>query len=183
MWFLLDRDGVINQDSDNFVRNAAEWVPLPGSIESIARLIKLGHHVIVCTNQSGVGRGLFSLDDLHLMHAKLEDLLLQHQVKLDHIYYCPHHPDDACSCRKPKPGMLIQAAKDFGFNAKQAVMVGDSKRDLDAGIAFGCPVVLLKTGKGKQTMQELAAYGSDFRAQLPIYDDFSSYVEDYLQGN
>jgi D-glycero-D-manno-heptose 1,7-bisphosphate phosphatase len=180
MWFLLDRDGVINQDSDNFVRNAEQWIPLPGSIDAMARLLHAGHHVIVCTNQSGIGRRLFTEDDLAAMHNKLTDLLAQKSARLDHIYYCPHHPDDGCECRKPKAGMLKQAAVDFSFSATDAVMIGDSKRDLDAGVEFGCKIVLVKTGKGMKTLSQLKSENSVFLNSAAIYPDLSAYVDCFL---
>lgn len=181
MWFLLDRDGVINHESTNFVRSAAQWQPLPGSIEAIVRLLQAGHHVVVCTNQSGLARGLFNEYDLQHMHAKLADLLAAQQVQLDGIFYCPHHPDDGCDCRKPKPGLLQQASAQFGFTPDEAMMVGDSARDIAAGRAFGCQVALVETGNGQRTLAAARkSADKNFLKNLMVCSSLSVLVDQVL---
>lgn len=149
---ILDRDGVINYDSDDYVKSVDEWQALPGSLEAIAEINKLEIPVVIATNQSGVARGLFTIDDLRAMHTKLQVELARHQGYLNHIYYCAHHPDDNCACRKPKPGMYLQAMKDFNADPKHTLVIGDSLRDLEAADAAGCQSVLVKTGKGERTL-------------------------------
>ncbi|MCZ2721855.1 D-glycero-beta-D-manno-heptose 1,7-bisphosphate 7-phosphatase [Marinomonas sp. 15G1-11] len=150
---ILDRDGVINYDSDQYIKTLDEWQPIPGSIKSIAALSKAGFQVYVATNQSGVARGYYTIDTLNKMHAKMQQLVEDEGGTFAGIHYCPHGPDDNCSCRKPKAGMIETIEQELGvnFNTTPAIMVGDSKRDLEAGIARGCKVVLVLTGKGRDT--------------------------------
>ena len=176
---ILDRDGVINEDSDAFIKNLDEWIPLPGSIEAIARLSRAGFTVAVATNQSGLGRGLFSQADLDAMHQRLRTLVAAAGGQLAGIYYCPHKPDDGCDCRKPLPGMLDQLAQDLDLTLDSAVMVGDSLRDLEAGLARGCQPVLVRTGKGSATEAKLRAANSPLLHSLLIFDSLATYV-DYL---
>lgn len=183
MWFLLDRDGVINVESAKFVRSAEQWQPIPGSIDAMVRLKQAGHQLVVITNQSGLARGLFSEDDLAAMHAKLSALLRAQGVTLDGIYYCPHHPDAACKCRKPQPGMLQQAAVDLSFSPQQAVMIGDSGRDIEAGRRFGCATALVLTGNGSKTRTQKQVEDPDFLRSLPVYKNLAALVDDYLQHN
>ncbi len=152
---ILDRDGVINTDSDTFVKSADEWVPIEGSIDAIARLSKAGFTVVVATNQSGLGRNLFDLDDLEAMHKKMIELVEDADGELAGIFYCPHHPDDNCHCRKPKPGLIDAIENEFCTTARNAFFVGDSLRDLQAAVAKQCRPILVKTGKGEKTVKEL----------------------------
>ena len=152
---ILDRDGVINQDSDDYIRSAEEWQPIPGSLEAIAKLNLAGYTVVIITNQSGVGRGYFSSQDLTAMHQKMRALLNKHHGKIDKIYYCPHTPHDNCTCRKPKTGMFEQVADDYKIDLPSAINIGDSLRDLQAGQLMGCQNILVKTGKGTKTFKEL----------------------------
>ncbi|HEY8386027.1 MAG TPA: D-glycero-beta-D-manno-heptose 1,7-bisphosphate 7-phosphatase [Porticoccaceae bacterium] len=177
---ILDRDGVINEDSDAFVKSLAEWIPLPGSIEAIARLSRAGFTVAVATNQSGLGRGLFGQDDLDAMHQHLESLVVEAGGKLAGIYYCPHRPEEGCECRKPLPGLLDRLARDLGQPLQGAYMVGDSLRDLEAGLARGCRPVLVRTGKGTATEARLQASDSSLLASLAVYDDLSAWVDHLL---
>lgn len=153
-WVILDRDGVINEDSDAYVKSADEWVPLPGSIEAIARLKRAGLPVAVTTNQSGIARGLFGLAELDAMHSKLAALLAQHGASVDGIFFCPHGPQDDCDCRKPLPGLYVQAAQQLGLPLSDAMVVGDSLRDLQAAVAVGAQPVLVLTGKGQKTQHD-----------------------------
>ena len=145
---ILDRDGTINEDSDDFIKTPEEWLPLPGSLEAIARLNHAGWHVVVASNQSGLGRGLFDVSTLNAMHAKMHKLLAAVGGRVDAIFYCPHGPEDACRCRKPEPGLFEQIAERFGADLRQVPAVGDSARDILAGMAVGCEPHLVLTGKG-----------------------------------
>ncbi len=149
---ILDRDGVINQDSDAFVKSAAEWIPLPGSIEAIAKLYKAGWILAVATNQSGLARGKFSPLDLDNQHTKMLNLIHQAGGDLHHIAWCPHGPNDGCDCRKPKAGLLDQISQALDLDLTGGFMVGDALRDLQAGQAKGCQAVLVRTGKGMKTL-------------------------------
>ncbi|WP_425318824.1 D-glycero-beta-D-manno-heptose 1,7-bisphosphate 7-phosphatase [Pseudomonas nitroreducens] len=149
---ILDRDGVINQDSDDYIKSLAEWIPIPSAITAIARLSKAGWTVAVATNQSGIARGYYDLATLESMHARLRELVAEQGGKLGMVVYCPHGPDDGCDCRKPKPGMLRQIAQHYGVDLKGVWFVGDSRGDLDAALAVDCLPVLVKTGKGERTL-------------------------------
>lgn len=140
-WILLDRDGVINRDSPNYIRSASEWQPLPGSIEAMARLYHHNHRLLVITNQSGVGRGYYPRKELFAMHRKLSRLLAAEGAQVEALYYCPHLPGDGCDCRKPLPGMIRRAMSCFHFLADQALLIGDSKRDISAASAAGVAAV------------------------------------------
>ncbi len=149
---ILDRDGVINHDSDHFIKSPDEWTPLPGSLGAIASLNQNGWRVAVATNQSGLGRGLFDMQALNAMHAKMHKALAAVGGRIDAVFFCPHVPDDDCDCRKPKPGLFIGIAERFGLPMSDVPMIGDSHRDLEAGAAAGCPTILVKTGKGEATL-------------------------------
>lgn len=148
---ILDRDGVINHDSDAFIKSPAEWIPIPGSLEAIARLNQAGYRVVVSTNQSGVARGLLDIVTLNAIHQKLHTAAQQAGADIDAIFFCPHAADDNCDCRKPKPGMLHAIARRFDASLKGVPAVGDSLRDLQAGFATGCVPYLVLTGKGEKT--------------------------------
>lgn len=175
---ILDRDGVINQDSDAYVKSVEEWIPIPGSAAAIARLCKAGFQVAIATNQSGLARGYFSQHDLDAMHAKMSSLIEAEGGSLAHIAWCPHGPDDGCDCRKPLPGLIDQIEKALGISAHGAPMVGDSQRDLEAGIARGCVPVLVRTGKGIKTEPKLRHHNSLSQAQ--IYNCLADWVDDFL---
>jgi len=155
MLVILDRDGVINEDSDDYIKSLAEWRPLPGSIEAIARLSRCGFTVAVATNQSGLGRGLFGLDELEAIHGRINELVQAAGGELAGIFYCPHTPDDACDCRKPKAGLIDAIERELGVSARGAWFVGDSLRDLEAGRAKGCVPLLVLTGKGERTRAKI----------------------------
>lgn len=150
---ILDRDGVINEDSDNFIKSVDEWVPLPGSLEAIARLKGAGFAVALATNQSGVARGLFSLAELKAMHGKLADLLGELGATVDAIEFCPHGPDEGCDCRKPLPGMYQRIAARFHVDLAGVPVIGDSLRDLEAAKTVEAQPMLVKTGKGERTIK------------------------------
>lgn len=144
---ILDRDGTINADSDEFVKSPDEWTPLPGALEAIARLNHAGWHVVVASNQSGLGRGLFDVASLNAIHAKMHKLLAAQGGRIDAVFYCPHSPDEGCTCRKPLPGLFEQIGERYGVDLKDVPTVGDSLRDLQAGALVGCEPHLVLTGK------------------------------------
>ncbi|MBA3592590.1 MAG: D-glycero-beta-D-manno-heptose 1,7-bisphosphate 7-phosphatase [Polaromonas sp.] len=147
---ILDRDGTINSDSEDFVKSPEEWVPLPGSLEAIARLNHAGWHVVIASNQSGLGRGLFDVASLNAMHAKMHKMLAAVGGRVDAVFYCPHSPEESCTCRKPLPGLFEQIGARFGVPLKGVPTAGDSVRDLLAGAAAGCEPHLVLTGKSAQ---------------------------------
>ncbi len=149
---LLDRDGVINEDSDNFIKSPGEWLPIPGSLEAIARLHQHELKIVVITNQSGIARGLLDLETLDKIHAKMHRMVEQHGGRISNVYYCPHGPEDSCDCRKPKPGLLRQFAENNTVDLNGIPFIGDSFRDVQAGLAVGAEPLLVKTGKGLQTL-------------------------------
>lgn len=151
---ILDRDGVINFDSAQFIKSPAEWKPIPGSLDAIARLTQAGYRVVVATNQSGVGRGLFDMDTLNAIHEKMHKAIFAAGGRLDAIFYCPHPADSACDCRKPKAGMFKRISETLNVNLKGVPAVGDSLRDLQACALMGCQPVVVRTGKGEKTIAE-----------------------------
>lgn len=150
---ILDRDGVINHDSDDYIKNPDEWRPLPGSLEAIGRLCKAGFRIAVITNQSGVARGLFDLRTLAAIHTKMIGLVEKAGGRIDAIFFCPHGPEARCDCRKPGSAMFLEALERFGALPSETWAVGDQLRDLQAAHAAGCRTVLVLSGKGQATMQ------------------------------
>ncbi len=165
---ILDRDGVINQDSDTYIKSPEEWLPLDGSLEAIARLGKAGFKIVVATNQSGIARKLFDEFTLARIHQKMISLAESHGGFIDAVFYCPHGPDEGCNCRKPKTGMLEEIAVEFGVDLAGVPFVGDSLKDLQAAERVGCIPYLVRTGKGKQTLTNLK--GSDFSEVVQVAD-------------
>ena len=151
---ILDRDGVINFDSDQFIKSAEEWLPIPGSLEAIARLNQAGYRVAVATNQSGIGRGLFDMPTLNVIHDKMHKACAQVGAHIDAIFFCPHTNDAQCNCRKPKSGMLEEIAERYGMSLQGVPAVGDSLRDLEAATRLGAKPYLVLTGKGKKTQDK-----------------------------
>jgi len=173
---ILDRDGVINQDSDNFIKTVDEFIPLPGSVEAIAKLKHAGYKVYIATNQSGIYRGFYNEDTLHKMHDKLAKLLNEYDVKIDGIEYCPHGPDDNCDCRKPKTGMYLTIAKNAGLtDYKNILVVGDSLRDLQAAQSINAKPHLVRTGKGERTIAK-----GEGLSEIPVYNDLADFVNQLL---
>ncbi|WP_222910179.1 D-glycero-beta-D-manno-heptose 1,7-bisphosphate 7-phosphatase [Pseudomonas sp. DNDY-54] len=173
---VLDRDGVINEDSDAYVKTLDEWIPIPGSLEAIARLCEAGWTVAVATNQSGLARGLFDAIALGDMHFKMQRLVMEQGGRIDLIVHCPHGPDDGCDCRKPLPGLFQQIAEHFHLeNLKGVPVVGDSHRDLHAGMRLGGVPYLVRTGKGMKTLEGTLPPGTQ------VFDDLAA-VTDHLLG-
>ena len=150
---ILDRDGTINHDSDQYIKSPAEWKPIPGSLEAIARLTQGGWRIVVATNQSGIARGLFDMSTLNAIHAEMHRAVGQAGGRIDAIFFCPHGADSNCECRKPKPGLLHEIATRFGVELEDVPMIGDSPRDLEAAAAAGAKPYLVLTGKGKKTRE------------------------------
>lgn len=174
---IIDRDGTINEDRDDYVKSVDEWVPIPGSLEAIARLNHAGWQVVVATNQSGLGRGLFDMAALNAMHARLHHAVARLGGRIEAVFFCPHTPDDGCDCRKPQPGLFHAIAQRFGVNLAGVPMVGDMPRDLLAGASVGCLPHLLRTGQGAAlTPGEIAKLG----ARLPglrVHADLAAFAE------
>lgn len=151
---ILDRDGVINEDSDAFIKSPDEWMPIPGSVEAIAQLTKAGYTIVIATNQSGLGRGLFDITTLNAIHQKMLNTIKAAGGAVPVIMFCPHLPTDDCDCRKPRPGMFNTISERFDTELKGVPSVGDSLRDLQAALLAGCTPYLVLTGKGKQTLEK-----------------------------
>ncbi|MFA5679426.1 MAG: D-glycero-beta-D-manno-heptose 1,7-bisphosphate 7-phosphatase [Pseudomonas sp.] len=172
---ILDRDGVINEDSDAFVKSVDEWIPLPGSIEAIARLSQAGWTVAVATNQSGLARGYFTEQTLEAMHQRLRELVAEQGGRVDLIRHCPHGPDDGCDCRKPLSGLFRQIATHYRISLDGVPTVGDSLRDLQAGVAVGCQPYLVRTGKGQVTESKPLPAGTR------VFDDLAAVASHLLE--
>lgn len=151
---ILDRDGVINYDSDQFIKSPDEWKPLPGSLEAIARLSQAGYRVVVATNQSGVARGLFDMPTLNAIHEKMHKATAQAGGRIDAVFFCPHAADAECQCRKPRSGMIEEIAERYNMDLQGVYSVGDSLRDLEASARLGAQPVLVLTGKGVKTQSK-----------------------------
>ena len=151
---ILDRDGTINHDSDQYIKSPEEWRPIDGSLEAIARLTQADYRIVIATNQSGIARGLFDTATLIAIHDTLQRAVAQMGGRIDAFFFCPHAADSACECRKPKPGMPLEIAKRFNVSLAEVYMVGDAHRDLEAAAAAGAKPVLVLTGKGKRTQKE-----------------------------
>jgi D-glycero-D-manno-heptose 1,7-bisphosphate phosphatase len=174
---ILDRDGTINEDRDDFVKSPEEWVPLPGALEAIARLNHAGWHTVLATNQSGLGRGLFDMAMLNAMHARMNQMLAKHGGRIDAVFFCPHAPEEQCDCRKPLPGLMRQIGERYGVDLSEVPMVGDALRDLQAGMAAGCPTHLVRTGKAGQLDE---AQLEQMLQQVPgtkVHADLSAFAE------
>lgn len=170
---ILDRDGVINYNRENYVKNPDEWIPIPGSLSAIVRLNRAGYHVVIATNQSGVDRGYYSLDMLNAIHEKMQCELAKAGAHclIVSVYFCPHVPEANCTCRKPKPGLLHLIAKDFPKLFMGTTLVGDSLRDIQAAKAAGCRAVLVKTARGEKTITN-----NEWLEGVPIFENLSDYV-------
>lgn len=173
---ILDRDGVINQDSPSYIKSPEEWKPIPGSLEAIALLNQAGYRVLVATNQSGVGRGLFDMATLNAIHDKMHRALGQAGGRVDGIFYCPHAQDAGCACRKPQPGLLDEISRRFGVSLEAVPVIGDSLRDLQAAAAVGAQPILVLSGKGKATRKD-----GDLPEGTVVYANLAEAVQNLLQ--
>jgi len=172
---ILDRDGVINIDSDQFIKNPDEWQPIEGSLEAIARLKQAGFLVGIASNQSGIARELFDFATLNAMHAKLQQYLAKLGAHIDMIAFCPHKSEDHCDCRKPLPGLYQQLAQRWNIGLDGIPVIGDSLRDLEAARAVNARPILLLTGKGQKTREQVPESW-----QVPVYDNLSQAVDHLL---
>jgi D-glycero-D-manno-heptose 1,7-bisphosphate phosphatase len=172
---ILDRDGTINFESDRYIKSPAEWKPIPGSLEAIARLTQAGYRVVIASNQSGIGRGLFDMDTLNAIHDKMHSAVTSAGGRIDAIFYCPHIPEANCNCRKPKPGMFERIAECFNTDLADAYAVGDSLHDLQAAVTAGAQALLVLSGRGKETQEE----GGLPEGTL-VFEDLAAAVEHIL---
>jgi D-glycero-D-manno-heptose 1,7-bisphosphate phosphatase len=179
-FIILDRDGVINYDSDEYIKSPEEWIAIPGSLAAIGQLNRHGFRVAVATNQSGVGRGYYTLETLSRIHEKLTKELAEQGGHIEQIFFCPHRPDECCICRKPKPGMLYQIQAKFNINFSETFFIGDSDVDVLAAEEAGCKPILLMTKKGKLALEKYPAFAS-----VPQFPNLAAAVEYVLalQGN
>jgi D-glycero-D-manno-heptose 1,7-bisphosphate phosphatase len=171
---MIDRDGVINEDSGEFIKSVAEWRPIERSLDAIAALTRAGVRVAVVTNQSGVGRGLFDEDALREIHRHMQAAVRAAGGNLAGIYYCPHLPDAGCECRKPRPGMFLALERELGASVRGTPFIGDRRSDLDAAEAVGARAILVRTGKGRATEEAAIARG------VPVFDDLWEAVRGLL---
>jgi D-glycero-D-manno-heptose 1,7-bisphosphate phosphatase len=174
---ILDRDGVINEDSDDYIKSPEEWIPIPGSLDAIARLNHAGYAVAIASNQSGIARGYFNIEALAAMNVKMSEMLSQHGGRIDAMVFCPHGPKEGCDCRKPKPGMLIEIGNRFKTSLSNVLFVGDNLNDIKAAQAAGVMPVLVRTGKGNKTVTKLAEHGFN---DVPVYDNLEEVVNSLL---
>lgn len=172
---ILDRDGVINYDSDKYIKSPAEWLPIPGSLEAIVKLNNAGYLVTIATNQSGIARGLFTEETVQKIHEKMHNTLRELGGHIDAIFYCPHGPDDHCACRKPKPGLLLAIADKFQCSLDSVPAIGDSLRDIEAAQAVGCLPILVTSGKAipKSILRE---------KKIAVFSDLQHFVTSLLAG-
>lgn len=174
---ILDRDGVINHDSDQFIKTPEEWKPIPGSLEAIARLNQAGYKVVVATNQSGLGRGLFCMAMLNRIHAKMHKLVGQAGGRIDSVFLCPHAADAGCDCRKPQAGLFQDIARRYHTDLSGVPAIGDSLRDLQAAAEVGAKPLLVRTGKGERTLE-----GGKLPKDTPVFADLAEAVSVLLEG-
>lgn len=174
---ILDRDGVINYDSDDYIKSPKEWIPIPGSLEAITHLNQAGYKVAIATNQSGIARRYYDVKTLTAMHLKMQRLLADIGGEIHHIAFCPHGPTDNCPCRKPKPEMLLAIAAKFSTHDKNCIFVGDTATDMQAAKAANMPFVLVKTGKGERTIASLDKADND---NILIYNSLADFVKNFL---
>ncbi|WP_423822341.1 D-glycero-beta-D-manno-heptose 1,7-bisphosphate 7-phosphatase [Salinisphaera sp. SPP-AMP-43] len=167
---ILDRDGVVNHDSEAFIKSPAEWQPLPGSLEAIARLKHTGLRVVIASNQSGLGRGLFDYDDLFAIHDKMARQLGELGIQLDGVFFCPHTTEDQCRCRKPRPGLLEDILGRWNLRPSDCVMIGDSSRDIEAAQALGVHAIGVRSGKPIDPARSCWT-------AVPVFDDLSAAVD------
>lgn len=166
---ILDRDGVINHDSVDYIKSPQEWRPITGSLEAIARFNRAGYRVVIASNQSGIGRGLFDVDALNAINRKMDALLAPLGGRIEAVYYCPHAPHDQCACRKPRCGLFRQIAEQMNVDLENALAVGDSLRDIQAALAVGAKPILVRTGNGEETLKS-----GLLPAGIPVFDNLAA---------
>jgi D-glycero-D-manno-heptose 1,7-bisphosphate phosphatase len=176
-FIILDRDGVINYESKNYIKTPEEWLPIPGSLEAIALLTQAGYTIAVATNQSGVGRGYYTEADLALIHRKMLNSVKALGGKVDQVFYCPHLPDDHCTCRKPGIGLFEQIADYYQLDLRGIISIGDSLRDIKSALKVGCEPILVLTGNGEQTLLN----NRELVDEIPVFPDLLSAIRKLLQ--
>lgn len=173
---ILDRDGVINHDSDDYIKSPEEWQPIEGSLEAIARLYHDGYRIVVVSNQAGLARGKFNIEALNAMHGKMHSLLAGYGGEIEAVFFCPHGPEDECECRKPKPGLYLEIANRLRLELTGVFAVGDKLSDIQAAAAAGAKPVLVRTGYGKSVEDSgLVPHG------VPVFDDLAAFTDRLLQ--
>ena len=178
---ILDRDGTVNEDRDDYVKSPDEWVPIPGSLEAVARLNHAGWHTVIATNQSGLGRGLFDMAALNAMHLKMNQQLAGLGGRIDAVFFCPHAPDEGCSCRKPAPGLIELIGERYGVHLEEVPVVGDSLRDLQAGQALGCPLHLVRTGKSAHLDAMQIVQMRELVPDMQVHADLAAFAESLIR--
>jgi D-glycero-D-manno-heptose 1,7-bisphosphate phosphatase len=178
---ILDRDGTVNEDRDDYVKSPDEWVPIPGSLEAVARLNHAGWHTVIATNQSGLGRGLFDMAALNAMHLKMNQQLAGLGGRIDAVFFCPHAPDEGCSCRKPAPGLIELIGERYGVHLEEVPVVGDSLRDLQAGQALGCPLHLVRTGKSAHLNAMQIVQMRELVPNMQVHADLAAFAESLIR--
>lgn len=173
---ILDRDGVINEESDGYIKSEAEWVPIEGSIEAISRLCQADYRIVVVTNQSGIARGLLTIEDLHAIHQRMQKEVAAGGGRIDAIFICPHKPDQDCECRKPRPGMLHSIMERLETELTGVPLVGDSLRDVQSAMVVGAKPVLVRTGHGNRTIEQ-----NPHLENVAIFDDLATFVDNLLE--
>jgi D-glycero-D-manno-heptose 1,7-bisphosphate phosphatase len=176
---ILDRDGTVNYDSDEYIKSPEEWVAIPGALEAISRLNHAGYHVVLATNQSGLGRGLLDVASLNAIHKRMIKQLAAVGGRIDAIFYCPHTPAEACNCRKPMPGLIDQIAERFGIEMQGVAFVGDTVTDMEAAFAAGCVPHLVLTGKSEGLQGK--SLPSNFPAETQMHADLNAFVDALLK--
>lgn len=180
---VIDRDGTLNPDPEDYLRSPDDWQPLPGALEAVARLNQAGWRVVVATNQSGLGRGLFDIATLNDIHARMHKALAQAGGRVEAVFFCPHAPEDACACRKPAPGLFVQIGQRFGMDMSRVPAAGNAVRHVQAAAAAGCPTHLLLTGQS-EALRGRSSLGSDLATAVPtlppgtqVHDDLSAFAD------
>ena len=179
---ILDRDGTINEDRDDYVKSPDEWVPIPGALEAIARLNHAGWHTVVATNQSGLARGLFDTSALNAVHTKMNQALAKVGGRIDAVFFCPHGPSEGCRCRKPLPGLFEMIAERYGVELADVPLVGDTLRDLEAGAAVGCQPHLVRTGKGARLDEEQLEAIVEKVPNAQVHADLAAFAEHLIRN-
>lgn len=174
-FIILDRDGVINYDSDEYIKSPEEWRPIPGSLEAIAKLNQHDFRVLIATNQSGIARGFYDVPTLDLIHTKFLNELAAVGGYVEEIFFCPHHPNDRCYCRKPNPGLLYQMQSKYALSLNELFLIGDSATDVEVAQKAGCSPILVLTGKGQITLNKYPEL-----RQIPYFPDLSQAVDHVL---
>jgi D-glycero-D-manno-heptose 1,7-bisphosphate phosphatase len=177
---ILGRDGILNTFREDHVKDPAEWQPIPGALEAVARLNHAGWHVVLATNQSGIGRGLVDMASLNAVHLHMMKLLAAHGGRIDAVFFCPHTPEEQCTCRKPQPGMMRDIALRYGVDLANVPMVADSLRDLEAGRNAGCPVHLVRSGRAATLNEVDAGLWATALATSTVHDDLAAFAQHWL---